>query len=324
MPGWRIITGIVPTRPFPPTTSLCRTSSARSSCSTGRKFSRTSSRLSVTPVRRHLLLDNIRCPACLWLNERHLRSLPGVIDVHIDDTTQRARVRWDPQTIRLSEILRAITDIGYIAHPYDATRSEQLNRLRRRRSTERLIFAGAVGMLVMNFSLATYVMGDTGPGRGVAPVDRRGPLDQPAAGAAAAGLSRPGVFRRCLERSAASSPGNGCSRGPGSLSRVPWQPACDGHAGGARCILTPSPCSFSFLLLARRWELRGKLTAADRLDRLARITPRTASRLDSGRQRDEVPVDELVAGDRIRLLPGETLPVDGIWLTASAASMNRC
>ena len=105
-----------------------------------------------------LLLDNIRCPACLWLNEQHLRSLPGVLDVHIDDTTQRARVRWDPQTIRLSEILRAITDIGYIAHPYDATRSEQLNRLRRRRSTERLIFAGAIGMLVMNFSLATYVM----------------------------------------------------------------------------------------------------------------------------------------------------------------------
>ena len=59
-----------------------------------------------------LLLDNIRCPACLWLNERHLRSLPGVLDVHIDDTTQRARVRWDPATIRLSEILRAITDIG--------------------------------------------------------------------------------------------------------------------------------------------------------------------------------------------------------------------
>jgi Cu2+-exporting ATPase len=116
-----------------------------------------------------LLLDNIRCPACLWLNERHLRSLPGVIDVHIDDTTQRARVRWDPQIIRLSEILRAITDIGYIAHPYDATRSEQLNKLRRRRSTERLIFAGAVGMLVMNFSLATYVMGDAGPG-GVLPL----------------------------------------------------------------------------------------------------------------------------------------------------------
>ena len=109
-----------------------------------------------------LLLENIRCPACLWLNEKHLRSLEGVIDVHIDDVTQRARVRWKPETIRLSQILTAITDIGYIAHPYDASRNKHLQQLRRRRSTERLIFAGAVGMLVMNFSLATYFMG--GPG----------------------------------------------------------------------------------------------------------------------------------------------------------------
>ncbi|KHF25113.1 hypothetical protein JV46_05300 [Solemya velum gill symbiont] len=86
-----------------------------------------------------LLLENIRCPACLWLNERHLRSLDGVMDVHIDDVTQRARVKWDPQKIRLSEILTAITSIGYIAHPYDATRSKQLQKVRNRRSTERLI-----------------------------------------------------------------------------------------------------------------------------------------------------------------------------------------
>ena len=110
-----------------------------------------------------LLLENIRCPACLWLNEKHLRSLDGVIDVHIDDITQRARVRWKPDRIRLSQILTAIADIGYIAHPYDASRNQQLQQLRRRRSTERLIFAGAIGMLVMNFSLATYFMGGPGP-----------------------------------------------------------------------------------------------------------------------------------------------------------------
>ena len=110
-----------------------------------------------------LLLENIRCPACLWLNEKHLRSLPGVIDVHIDDITQRARVRWHTEAIRLSQILTAITDIGYIAHPYDASRNRQLQKLRRRRSTEKLIFAGAVGMLVMNFSLATYFMGEPDP-----------------------------------------------------------------------------------------------------------------------------------------------------------------
>jgi Cu2+-exporting ATPase len=261
-----------------------------------------------------LLLDNIRCPACLWLNERHLRRLPGVIDVHIDDTTQRARVRWDPQAIRLSEILRAITDIGYIAHPYDAARSEQLNTLRRRRSTERLIFAGAVGMLVMNFSLATYVMMDTGSG-GVLPMWvmlgrwtslllalllLAYPGQEFFAGAwndfrhGRLGMDVPVV----LGLSAAFI---------GSL-----------HATmtGQGEVYFDSIAMFIFLLLlARRWELRGKLSAADRLDRLARITPRTATRLDAAAEITTVPVDELAAGDLIRLLPGETLPVDGTLIT---------
>jgi Cu2+-exporting ATPase len=258
-----------------------------------------------------LLLDNIRCPACLWLNERHLRSLPGVIDVHIDDTTQRARVQWDPQTIRLSEILRAITDIGYIAHPYDATRSEQLNTLRRRRSTERLIFAGAIGMLVMNFSLATYVMVDTGPSASLplwivigrwtslllALLLLAWPGQEFFAGAwndfrhRRLGMDVPVV----LGLSAAFI---------GSLHAT--------VTGQGEVYFDSIAMFIFFLLLARRRELRGKLSAANRLDRLARITPRTASRLDADAEVTTVPVDELTVGDLIRLLPGETLPVDGL------------
>ena len=265
-----------------------------------------------------LLLDNIRCPACLWLNERHLRSLPGVLDVHIDDTTQRARVRWDPHTIRLSEILRAITAIGYIAHPYDAARNEQLNRLRRQRSTERLIFAGAIGMLVMNFSLATYLMGDTGPagelplwiiiGRWSSLLLALLLLTYPGqeffAGAwndlrhRRLGMDVPVV----LGLSAAFV---------GSLHAT---------VTGRGEVYFDSIAMFIFLLLlARRLELRGKLSAADRLDRLARVTPRTASRLDAAGELTTVPVDELAAGDRIRVLPGETLPVDGTVITGTSS-----
>jgi Cu2+-exporting ATPase len=261
-----------------------------------------------------LLLDNIRCPACLWLNERHLRSLPGVIDVHIDDTTQRARVRWDPHTIRLSEILRAITDIGYIAHPYDATRSEQLNRLRRQRSTERLIFAGAVGMLVMNFSLATYFMVDTGPD-GVLPL----------------WVTLGRWTSLLLALLLLAWPGQEFFIGAWNDLRhrrlgmdvpvvlglsVAFVGSLHATVTGQGEVYFDSIAMFIFLLLlARRQELRGKLSAANRLDRLARITPRTASRLDAAAGVTTVPVDELVVGDLIRLLPGETLPVDGILVT---------
>jgi Cu2+-exporting ATPase len=261
-----------------------------------------------------LLLDNIRCPACLWLNERHLRSLPGVVEVYIDDTTQRARVRWDPQVIRLSEILRAITDIGYLAHPYDATRSEQLNRLRRRRSTERLIFAGAVGMLVMNFSLATYFMGDTG-----------------AAGALPLWISVGRWTSLLATLLLLAYPGQEFFAGAWNDLRhrrlgmdVPVVLGLSAaFIGSLHATVTQqgevyfdSIAMFIFLLLlARRLELRGKLRAADRLDRLARIMPRTASRLDAAGAVTAVAVDELVPGERIRLSPGETLPVDGTLIT---------
>jgi Cu2+-exporting ATPase len=265
-----------------------------------------------------LLLDNIRCPACLWLNERHLRSLPGVIDVHIDDTTQRARVQWDPQTIRLSEILRAITDIGYIAHPYDATRSEQLNRLRRQRSTERLIFAGAIGMLVMNFSLASYFMVDTGTG-----------------GALPLWVTLGRWTSLLLSLLLLAWPGQEFFIGAWNDLRhrrlgmdVPvvlgLSAAFIGslHAtvtGQGEVYFDSIAMFIFFLLLARRRELRGKLSAADRLDRLTRITPRTASRQGAAGEMTTVPVDELAAGDRIRVLPGETLPVDGILVAGSSS-----
>jgi Cu2+-exporting ATPase len=265
-----------------------------------------------------LLLDNIHCPACLWLNERHLRNLPGVLDVHIDDTTQRARVRWDPQTIRLSEILRAITDIGYIAHPYDAACSEQLNRLRRRRSTERLIFAGAIGMLVMNFSLATYVMGDTD-----------------AAGVLPLWITLGRWTSVLLSVLLLAYPGQEFFAGAWNDLRhrrlgmdIPVVLGLSAaFLGSLRATLTghgevyfDSIAMFIFfLLLARRCELHGKLSAADRLERLARITPHTASRLDAAGAAVDIPVDEVAVGDLIRLLPGETLPLDGTLVDGSSS-----
>ncbi|MDC9714988.1 MAG: heavy metal translocating P-type ATPase metal-binding domain-containing protein, partial [Gammaproteobacteria bacterium] len=106
----------------------------------------------------YLLLENIRCPACVWLNEKHLRSQKGVLEVYIDATTNRARVKWQPKIISLSQILQSIADIGYLAHPYDAKHSRQLTQLKQRRNMEKLLFAGVIGMMLMQFSLSTYLV----------------------------------------------------------------------------------------------------------------------------------------------------------------------
>jgi copper chaperone CopZ len=58
-----------------------------------------------------LILEGIVCAACVWLNERHLHQLPGVLAADINFSTRRARVRWDDSRIHLSDILKSIA--GY-------------------------------------------------------------------------------------------------------------------------------------------------------------------------------------------------------------------
>ncbi len=257
-----------------------------------------------------LLLENIRCPACLWLNEKHLRSLDGVIDVHIDDITQRARVRWKPDSIRLSQILTAITDIGYIAHPYDASRNQQLQQLRRQRSTERLIFAGAVGMLVMNFSLATYLMGGPEPS-GELPL-------WIIIGRWTSVLLVVLIMAYSGQEFFAGAWGDLRNRRLGmdipvvlGLSFAFVGSLYTTISGHGEVYFDSIAMFVFFLLLARRYELGGKLRAADHLDRLARVTPGTAQRIDDDGKRHDTAVEELLPGDLIRLVPGETVPVDG-------------
>ena len=257
-----------------------------------------------------LLLENIRCPACLWLNEKHLRNLAGVIDVHIDDVTQRARVRWLPDEILLSQILTAIADIGYIAHPYDATRNRQIQKLRRRRSTERLIFAGAVGMLVMNFSLASYFMAPTAEAAELPlwiSIGRWTSLFL-----TALILAYPG------QEFFAGAWGDLRNRRLGMDIPVvlglvaAYTGSLYAMLSGHGDVYFESIAMFVFLLLlARRYELGGKLRAANHLDRLARVTPKTAERIDDDGSRHTTAIEELLPGDLIRLVPGETVPVDG-------------
>nr|MDQ2696550.1 heavy metal translocating P-type ATPase metal-binding domain-containing protein [Pseudomonadota bacterium] len=75
-----------------------------------------------------LILEGIDCAACAWLNERHVGALPGVAAFHLNYSTHRALVAWDPQQTRLSDILEAIAAIGYRAHPYDPRRQESVQR----------------------------------------------------------------------------------------------------------------------------------------------------------------------------------------------------
>ncbi|MGB0722092.1 MAG: heavy metal translocating P-type ATPase [Gammaproteobacteria bacterium] len=256
----------------------------------------------------HLLLENIRCAACVWLNEQVVRGLEGVLDVEMDYASHHARVVWDPDRIRLSEILQAIINVGYVAHPFDPARREALNAVQRRRSGERLLFAGVIGMVVMQFALAGYVMGlgdETGELSLWTLIGRWTSLF-----ATTVLLAWPGqeffigAWRDLRNRRAGMDVPIVLGLSIAYLGSL--------HTTIFRVgeVYFDSIAMFVFLvLLARRIELKGRIQATDALDRVARITPRTARKLE-GADTCDVLVTELLPGDRVRILPGETVPVD--------------
>jgi Cu2+-exporting ATPase len=256
-----------------------------------------------------LILEEIRCAACLWLNEQHLRALEGVLDVEVDYTSHRARVRWDPQRTRLSIILKAITSIGYVAHPYDTTHSEALNAARKRRSIERIVFAGAIGMPIMQFALTTYIMGQP---------DAQGHLPLWVVIGRWTSLLASGAILAYSGQDFFAGAWRDLRRGRLGMDvpiviglSVAWVGSLYATAIRSGEVYNDSIAMFVFLLLvARHAELRGRLLAAASLDRMAKVIPATARRVDGDAER-EVAVVELHPGDRVRVRPGETVPVDG-------------
>ncbi len=79
----------------------------------------------------------------------------------------------------------------------------------------------------------------------------------------------------------------------------------------------------TFQLAGRYFETRSRRKAGEVLESLGDLAPSSARRIDDDGSETVVPVSELRIGDRVVVLPGETIPVDGRVLAGHAAIDER-
>ncbi len=257
-----------------------------------------------------LILEGIVCAACIWLNERHVSRLPGVLEVQINYATHRARVRWDDSRIKLSDILQAIHNIGYTAHPYDPARQQLARERERRTQLKRIGIAGVLGMQVMMLSITLYI----GDWSGMEDEFRRFfrwiglLLTTPVLLYAGAPFLR-GAWRDLRNRSV----GMDVPVALGIL--VAFGGSVHATLTGRGEVYYDSVVMFIFFLLVSRYfELMARKRGAEIAENLAHALPAMATRLtgvDGRDTQDIIPASELQPGDRVLIRPGAAVPADG-------------
>ncbi len=103
-----------------------------------------------------LIMEGIHCSACVWLNEKVLHQTNGIIDATINYSNNKAKITWDPDEIRLSQIIEKIRSIGYNAFPYDPSLQEDRNLKTRNEYYSRIMVGVFATMNIMWLAIAQY------------------------------------------------------------------------------------------------------------------------------------------------------------------------
>lgn len=262
-----------------------------------------------------LILEGITCAACVWLNEKHLNSLNGVLSANINYSNRRALVRWDNSKIQLSEILESISRIGYLAHPYDPEQHQRILEKERKQQIQKLGLSGLLGMQVMIFAVAMY----TGNWWGMDEMFKQSFRWISLALTLPILLYASSVFFKAAYRDIINKRIG--MDVPISLGiAIAFSASLLNTVTGSGEVYFDSVAMFTFFLLsARFFEMGARKQTSEATEALLNLKPAIATRLidyhdkrsSTIEAQENISVSELNIGDYLLVRPGEVIPSDG-------------
>ena len=268
-----------------------------------------------------LRLEKIRCAACVWLCEQHLRRMPGVKEVQINYVSQKVKVEFSPEKTSLARLLFEIERIGYEAWPFEPSLSIEKSKKERRQLLTRLGVALLGMMQVMMYAWPSYV-GDSditveydlllGWTSWILTVPvmtySAGPIFRAAWRSVASfrqthmlGMDVPIALALALAFSAVT------------VNLV---------TGSGQGYFDSITMFVAFILAARYVELLARQDAQGGAEALAKQLPATCERVSSyptSLQVEIVPVVRCNPGEVIRVPPGDVVPADGVLIESESS-----
>src|SRR5476651_1392846 len=254
-----------------------------------------------------LLMEGISCAACGWLIERHLRELPAVAEARLNLSNHRLHVRWADSQLPLSQLIKELRSIGYVAHPYQADRATEQLASDNRRALRQLGVAGLLWFQAMMATMATWPEFniDLSPQlhvilRWVALF-----LTTPIVFYSCAPFFR-GALRDLRTRHLTMDVSVSLAIGSAYLAGI-WTAI----TGSGELYFDAVGMFALFLLAGRYLERRARERTSAATAQLVNLLPASCLRLSEDGQIERILLNELRVADRVLVHPGAVLPADG-------------
>ncbi len=256
-----------------------------------------------------LLVEGIHCAACVWLIEKALKGLDGVVSADVNMAHHRLRLRWQQDQVKLSAVLKRLAQIGYKAVPYNPEVAEGAAARVQKALLYRMAFAGFGMMNIMWISIALFSASLSASG--IDPDHKQFfhtisfLLATPVLFYSGWTIMR-GAVRGLMQRQLSMD----LPITIGALATYAYSTWITYRGFGD--VYFDTVVTFLFIILVGRYlEGLSRKNATSATHRLMELQPRSALRYNAAGETEMVSVRSLRLGDRVLVRPGDKVAVDG-------------